>query len=55
MSGPDVFANPYVSKRDVLGRVVVVLRGTSAQRGLQLTGQRSRAVPRGQIHELMLT
>lgn len=56
MSGPAVFgSNPYASKRPVVGRVVAVLRGVTDRRGLRLTGYRSRAVPRGQIHELMLT
>ena len=56
MTGPDVFGlNPYASKRAVVARVVAVLRGVNDQRGLQLTAYRSRAVPAGQIHELMIT
>jgi hypothetical protein len=56
MSGPAVFGkNPYVAKSDVTGRVVAVLRGVTDQRGLYLTAFRSRAVPAGQIHELMIT
>ena len=56
MPGPGVFgANPYVSKRAVAGRIVAVLRGVTDQRGLSLTAFRSRAAPRWQIHELMLT
>jgi hypothetical protein len=56
VSGPAVFGkNPYVSKTDVTGRVVAVLRGVTDQRGLYLTAFRSRAVPAGQIHELMIT
>jgi hypothetical protein len=55
VSGPQVFPNPYVSKSDVVARVVVVMRGVSDRRGLLLTGHRSRAVPNRQIHELMLT
>ena len=56
MSGPAVFGkNPYVSKSDVNGRVVAVLRGVTDQRGLYLTAFRSRAVPAGEIHELMIT
>jgi hypothetical protein len=55
-SGPAVFGtNPYAAKRPVVGRVVAVLRGVTDRRGLYLTAFRSRAVPRGQIHELMLT
>ena len=56
MSGPAVFGkNPYVAKSDVNGRVVAVLRGITDQRGLFLTAYRSRAVPAGEIHELMIT
>lgn len=47
--------NPYVAKSDVNGRVVAVLRGVTDQRGLYLTAFRSRAVPAGEIHELMIT
>jgi hypothetical protein len=56
LSGPALFGpDPYASKRPVVGRIVVVLRGVTEQRGLALTDYRSRAVPRGQVHELMLT
>jgi hypothetical protein len=56
MSGPAVFGtNPYVSKTPVRGRVVAVLRGVTDRRGLYLTAFRSRAVPAGLIHELMMT
>jgi hypothetical protein len=56
MAGPFVFGmNPYVSKSAVVGRVVAVLRGVTDRRGLYLTEYRSRAVPAGQIHELMVT
>ncbi len=56
MSGPAAFGtNPYVAKSDVSGRVVAVLRGVTDQRGLYLTAFRSRAVPAGEIHELMIT
>ena len=56
MSGPAVFGkNPYVAKTEVSGRVVAVLRGITDQRGLYLTSFRSRAVPAGEIHELMIT
>lgn len=56
VSGPAVFGkNPYVAKSEVVGRVVAVLRGVTDQRGLYLTAFRSRAVPAGQIHELMIT
>lgn len=53
---PQIYgADPYASKSPVVGRVVAVLRGTTEQRGLQITGFRSRAVPAGEIHELMIT
>jgi hypothetical protein len=56
VSGPAVFGkNPYVAKSDVNGRVVAVLRGVTEQRGLYLTAFRSRAVPAGEVHELMIT
>jgi len=56
MSGPAVFGkNPYVAKSDVTGQVVAVLRGVTDRRGLFLTAHRSRAVPSGEIHELMIT
>ena len=56
MSGPAAFGtNPYSAKSAVVGRVVAVLRGVTDQRGLWLTAFRSRAVPRGEIHELMIT
>lgn len=56
MSGtPAIFQQPYASSGDVVGRVVTVLQGVTEQRGLQLTEQRSRAVTRWAIHELMLT
>jgi hypothetical protein len=56
VGGPQVFgANPYVSKSAVVGRVVAVLRGVTDRRGLYLTEYRSRAVPVGQVHELMVT
>jgi hypothetical protein len=56
MSGPGVFGtDPYVAKSDVLGRIVLVMRGVTDRRGLLLTAFRSRAVPSGEIHELMTT
>lgn len=56
MSGtPEVFAQPYAASFDVVGRVVTVLQGATERRGLQITELRSRAVQRGEIHELMLT
>lgn len=56
LSGPNVFEQPYSSSTDVVGRIVTVLRGVSDSRGLLLQDDlRSRAIPAGQIHELMLT
>ncbi len=55
MSGPMVFADPYVSSSPVVGRVVAVLRGVTDLRGLEFAGHRSRAVPAGAVHEFMIT
>jgi hypothetical protein len=56
VSGPAVFgSNPYLVKSPVRGRIVAVLRGVTDHRGLFLTSFRSRAVPSGEIHELMIT
>lgn len=53
---PQMFgSDPYGSKSPVIGRVVAVLRGTTEHRGLRITDFRSRAVPSGDIHELMVT
>jgi enamine deaminase RidA (YjgF/YER057c/UK114 family) len=46
---------PYSSKRPVRGTVVAVLRGRLEQRGLELIRPGSRALCRGEIHELILT
>lgn len=54
-SGPNVFADPYVTKREVVGTVVAVLRGVTDRRGLAIEEYRSRAVRCGDIHELMTT
>lgn len=55
VSGPMVFADPYVASTPVVGRVVAVLRGVSDRRGLALAGHRSRAVSGGAVHELMIS
>lgn len=55
MSGPMAFGDPYAASSPIVGRVVAVLRGVTHQRGLQLAGHRSRAVPAGAVHELMIT
>lgn len=48
-------ASPYAEKRDVLGRLAVVLRGKLEQRGLNLIAPISRAVQKYEIHELIIT
>jgi hypothetical protein len=56
VTGPEVFGtNPYVDNRPVTGEVVTVLRGISDRRGLRLEHYRSRAVRRGDVHEIMVT
>jgi len=56
MSGPAVFGpDVYASRRDLVGRIVTVLRGVTDKRGLEIGDLRSRAAPRGVIHELMTT
>ena len=56
MSGPSVFGpDVYASRRDLAGRIVTVLRGVTDRRGLEIGDLRSRAAPRGVIHELMTT
>lgn len=56
MAGPEVFGiNRYSESRDVVGQVVTTLKGVTDRRGLFLQDFRSRAIPRWEIHELMLT
>ncbi|MCG8400510.1 MAG: hypothetical protein MJA84_02825 [Firmicutes bacterium] len=47
--------NPYYRKRDIAGRLVVVLSGRLENRGLQLIVPISRAVQKNQVHELIVT
>jgi|SRR5690554_341603 len=47
--------NPYAKKTDILGELVVQLRGQYPQRGLQLITPISRAVNAGEVHELIVT
>ncbi len=56
MSGPEAFGtNPYSENTPVEGELVTILRGVTMNRGLRLESYRSRAVTRGQVHELMMT
>ena len=47
-------SNPYCSKTDVLGKLVVVLRSQYEKRGLSLIPQPSRCIRRHEIHELIV-
>jgi hypothetical protein len=46
---------PYADKRDVVGRVVCILDARSENRGMELSIHPSRAVPKGEIHELVVS
>ena len=46
---------PYVDKSDVAGRVVCILDARSENRGMELSIHPSRAVLKGEIHELVAT
>ena len=46
---------PYVAKSDVVGTLVCILDARSKERGMQLMLHPSRAVCRGEIHELAVT
>lgn len=50
-----VTANAYAKKVPLEAKVVAVLRGTVADRGLELIPQPSRAVSKGEVHEVILT
>ncbi|HHV78595.1 MAG TPA: hypothetical protein GXX40_03110 [Firmicutes bacterium] len=57
---PDPYAgllkkSPYYMKSDLAARVVAVLDTKLDNRGLSLITQASRAIPAGQIHELVAT
>ncbi|MGB9802468.1 DUF6917 domain-containing protein [Desulfofundulus sp.] len=47
--------NPYACKREVEGKLVVVLQGRLENRGLHLITPISRAVLKNEIHELIVT
>jgi uncharacterized protein YuzE len=46
---------PYADKRDVVGSVVCILDARSENRGMELSIHPSRAVLKGEIHELVAT
>lgn len=46
---------PYAAKSDVLGKLVCVLDARSEERGMELIIHPSRAVCKGEIHELAIT
>lgn len=48
-------SNPYAKKKPCLGKLVVILDGKIEERRLQLITPISRAVQRGEIHELIVT
>lgn len=47
--------NPYALKRDITGKLCVILDGKLEGRGLELIKPISRAVLSGEIHELIVT
>ncbi len=47
--------SPYAARRPLGGSVVAVLRGRLEGRGLELIRPPSRALARGEIHELIVT
>jgi hypothetical protein len=47
--------NPYFAKRQISGKLAVVLDGTFDERGLELILPSSRAVKTSEIHELILS
>ena len=49
--GPSI----YLDKRNVRGKFVALVDVTFERRGLKLIQASSRAVPRGEIHEVMVT
>ena len=48
-------SNPYAKKRDIAGKLCVILDGKLEGRGLELIKPISRAVLSGEIHELIVT
>lgn len=48
-------SNPYAFKREIRGKLAVILQGKLEKRGLNLITTISRAVQKNEIHELMVT
>jgi len=46
---------PYAAKSDVVGKLVCILDARSEERGMELIIHPSRALRRGEIHELAIT
>ncbi len=46
---------PYAAKTDVVGKLVCILDARSEERGMELIIHPSRALRRGEIHELAIT
>ncbi len=46
---------PYAAKSDVVGKLVCILDARSQERGMELIIHPSRALRRGEIHELAIT
>lgn len=47
--------SPYAAKIAVTGKVIAILDFATDRRGLRLISQPSRAVKKGEVHELILT
>lgn len=47
--------NPYVRKKPLKGKIIVVLDGKYEGRGLNLIAQPSRCIKAGEVHELIIT
>ena len=47
--------NPYITKREIKGRLVVVLDGKFEERKLRLIAPISRCICTNEIHELIIT
>lgn len=48
-------SHPFVKKRDVRGRLAVILRGKLEKRGLNLVAPISRVVRKNEVHEIIIT